>query len=182
LDASEVNIFSLLFGSAIDCILEYTNESMSVHKLQLIGPSEFRLFLGTMLLSSSFNTSVETMWQMMMLLSKDKCMSRVRYNKILNNLCGFDLNYHMILHYSGSWVDQQNKLKNLHLLEKKIFERSIEFFLDTNTSCSVLDDELIASKGEDVESKLLIDHKPGKEGPATDVISDCFFQIFWECN
>jgi hypothetical protein len=52
LDASEVNIFSLLFGLAIESILEYTNESMSVHKLQLIGPGEFCLFLGTMLLSS----------------------------------------------------------------------------------------------------------------------------------
>jgi hypothetical protein len=106
LDASEVNIFSLLFGSAIDCVLEYTNESMSVHNLQLIGPSEFRLFLGTMLLSSSFNTSVETMWEMMMLLTNDKCMTRVRYNQILNNLRGFDVNRRTILHYSGSWVDQ----------------------------------------------------------------------------
>ncbi len=63
LDASEVSIFSLLFGSAFDSILEYTNELMSVHNLQLIAPSEFHLFLGTMLLSSLFNTSVETMWE-----------------------------------------------------------------------------------------------------------------------
>jgi hypothetical protein len=42
----------------------------------------------------------------------------------------------------------------------------------------VLDDELIASKGDDVESKLLSDGKSGKEGPATDVISDCFFKLF----
>jgi hypothetical protein len=41
----------------------------------------------------------------------------------------------------------------------------------------VLDDESIASKREDVESKLLSDKKSGKEGPATDVISDSFFQI-----
>ncbi len=41
----------------------------------------------------------------------------------------------------------------------------------------MLDGELIASKGEDVESKLLSDRKSGKEGPATDVISDCFLQI-----
>jgi hypothetical protein len=42
----------------------------------------------------------------------------------------------------------------------------------------VLDDELIASKGDDVESKLLSDGKSGKEGSATDVISDCFFKLF----
>jgi len=43
----------------------------------------------------------------------------------------------------------------------------------------VLDDELISSKGEDIESKLLSDRKAGKEGPATDVISDSFFQILF---
>jgi len=160
-------------------MLEYTNESMSIHKLQLISPSEFRLFLGTMLLSSSFNASIDTMWEMMRTLSKDKCMTRERYNQILNNLRGFDMSRRMILHYTGSWDDQRNKLKNLHLLEKKIFERTIEFFFDLRSSCLVLDDELISSKGEDIESKLLSDRKAGKEGPATDVISDSFFQILF---
>ena len=46
-------------------------------------------------------------------------------------------------------------------------------------SCVVLDDELMASKGEDVESKLLSDRKSGKEGPTTDVVSDSFFQIIF---
>jgi hypothetical protein len=120
LEASEVNLFSLLIGSAFDSMLEYTNESMSIHKLQLIAPSEFCLFLGTMLLSSSFNASIDTMWEMMRTLSKDKCMTRERYNQILNNLRGFDMSRRMILHYTGSWDDQRNKLKNLHLLGKKI--------------------------------------------------------------
>jgi len=169
LEGNEVNLFSLLLGSAFDSILEFTNESMSVHKLQLVAPSEFRLFLGTMFLSSSFNASVETMWEMMRVLSKDKCMTRERYNQIMNNLRGFDMTRRMILDVSASWNDQRNKLKNLHSLEKKVFDRSIEFFFDSMNSCVVLDDELIASKGEDVESKLLSDRKSGKEGPTTDV-------------
>jgi hypothetical protein len=43
----------------------------------------------------------------------------------------------------------------------------------------VLDDELISSKGEDIESKLLSDRKAWKEGPTTDVISDSFFHILF---
>jgi len=43
----------------------------------------------------------------------------------------------------------------------------------------VLDNELISSKGEDIESKILSDWKAGKEGPATDVIFDSFFQILF---
>jgi hypothetical protein len=132
---------------------------MSIHKLQLIAPSEFHLFLGTMLLSSSFNASIDTMWEMMQTLSKDKCMTCERYNQILNNLSGFDMSRHMILHYTGSWDNQGNKLKNLHLLGGKKIERTIEFFFDSRTSCLVLDDELISSKGEDIESKLLSDRK-----------------------
>jgi len=87
-------------------MLEYTNESMSVHRLQLIAPSEFHLFLGTMLLSSSSNASIDTMWEMMWTLSKDKCMSHERYYQILNNLRGFDMSRCMILHYTGSWDNQ----------------------------------------------------------------------------
>jgi hypothetical protein len=119
LEASEVNLFSLLIGSAFYYMLEYTIESMSIHRLQLIAPSVFCLFLGTMLMSSFFNASIDIMWEMMQTLSKDKCMSHERYKQILNNLRGFDMSRRMILHYTGSWDDQQNKLKNLHLLEKK---------------------------------------------------------------
>ena len=114
-----MNLLSLLLGSAFDSILEYTNESMSVHKLQLTAPTEFHLFLGTMLLTSSFNAYIETMWEMMHILSKDKCMSHERYNQILNNLHGFDITHCMILHVAGSWADQQNKSKHCHLLEKR---------------------------------------------------------------
>jgi hypothetical protein len=44
----------------------------------------------------------------------------------------------------------------------------------------VLDDKLISPKGRDIESKLISDWKAGKEGPATDVISDSFLQILFE--
>jgi hypothetical protein len=44
-----------------------------------------------------------------MLLSKDKCMSRVRYNHIFNNLHGFDLNNHMRLHIvAPGWINETN--------------------------------------------------------------------------
>jgi hypothetical protein len=177
LETSEVNIFSLLFGQAIDSILEFTNESLSTRNLQLMSPSEFRLFLGTMLLSSSFNASVETMWDMMRSVSNSKCMSKQRYNQVLSNLRGFDVSKRMVQEVTGSWCDQRNKLRNLHFLEKRIFERTVEFFFDPETSTAVIDDELTASKGEDVETKIVTERKAGKEGPVTDVVTDCYFQV-----
>ncbi len=69
------------------------------------------------------------MWRMTELVSGNKCMRRERYNQILNNLHGFDMSKRSILQLEASWSDQQNKLSKLHMLEKKVFERSIEFFL-----------------------------------------------------
>jgi hypothetical protein len=66
----------------------------------------------------------------------------------------------------------------LSSIGKKIYECTIDFF-DSMSSYVVLDDELIASKGDDVESKMLNDRKSGMEGPTTNVISDSFFQIIF---
>jgi hypothetical protein len=63
------------------------------------------------------------------------------------------------------------------VLEKKIFERSIEFCFDNHNGCFIFDDELTASKANDVESKLLSNRKAGGEGPCSDCICDSFFQI-----
>jgi hypothetical protein len=65
---------------------------------------------------------------MMELVSANKCMRRERYNQILNNLHGFDMSKRSILQIEASWSDQRNKLNKLHMLEKNVFERTIDFF------------------------------------------------------
>ena len=53
----------------------------------------------------------------------------------------------------------------------------MELFFDTSYGGYVLDDELIASKADDVEHKILSDRKSGGEGPTCDCICDSYFQF-----
>jgi len=52
----------------------------------------------------------------------------------------------MIEDARSSWTDQMNRLYHMHNLEKKMFERSVEFFFDNRYGGYMLDDELISSK------------------------------------
>jgi hypothetical protein len=65
----------------------------------------------------------------------------------------------------------------MHSLEKKVFERSVELYFNGRYGGYVLDDELIASKAEDVEHKILSNRKSGGEGPTCDCICDSYFQF-----
>lgn len=71
MECNEINIFHLLFSNAFDSLLEYTNESLNEKKLLPLSNGEFRKFMGTLLLSSVFNTSVEKSWNLMGSLTKD---------------------------------------------------------------------------------------------------------------
>jgi hypothetical protein len=66
---------------------------------------------------------------------------------------------------------------NAHVRGKN-FERSVELFFDVRYGGYVLDDELIASKADDVEHKIISDRKSGGEGPTCDCICDSYFQFF----
>jgi len=63
------------------------------------------------------------------------------------------------------------------MLEKKVFKHSIKFFFNTRSRCYVFDDELVGSKANDLENKLISHRKYAGEGTATDCIFDTFFQI-----
>jgi hypothetical protein len=177
MECNEINIFHLLFSNAFDSLLEYTNDSLNEKKLLPLSYGEFRKFMGTLLLSSVINTSVEKSWSLMGSLTKDKHMPRERFVQILTNLRGFDMRRRIINSSSARWIDQRNTLDHLHLLEKKIFEHSIEFFFDSSYSCLVLDDEMIGSKALNVETKIVSDCKAAGEGPTCDCICDSLFQF-----
>jgi hypothetical protein len=91
--------------------------------------SDFCSSIGTILLSSVFNTSVENAWTLMGLCTSNKHMPREGFTQILTNLCGYDLRHRIINTSNSWWIDQQNTLDHLHALGKKNTERSIEFFL-----------------------------------------------------
>jgi len=75
----------------------------------------------------------------------------------------------MIEDARSSWTDQKNWLDHMHNLEKKMFEKSVEFFFDNRYGGYVLDDELISSKASDIEHKVVSDRKSGGERPPCNV-------------
>ena len=83
----------------------------------------------------------------------------------------------MIVDARSSWSDQRNQLDYMHNLEKKMFERSAEFFFDSRYGGYVLDNELISSKASDIEHKAVSDRKSGEEGPTYDCFCDSYVQL-----
>jgi hypothetical protein len=83
----------------------------------------------------------------------------------------------MIEDARSSWTDQVNWLYHMHNLEKKMFERSVEFFFDNRYGGYMLDDELISSKASDIEHKVVSDRKSGGEGPTCDCFCDSYVQL-----
>ena len=59
-------------------------------------------------------------------------------------------------------------------LEKEMFSRSIDTLLHKDNGVLVIDDELISSRANDVETKTVSQRKTGKEGPVVDCVS-CYF-------
>jgi hypothetical protein len=53
----------------------------------------------------------------------------------------------------------------------------VEFFFDSSYSYLVLDDEMIGSKAEDVETKLDSDRKAAGEEPTCNCVCNTFFQF-----
>jgi hypothetical protein len=106
-----------------------------------------------------------------------KTYGKGKFIQVLMNLRGYDVRRCIINEPNASWIDQWNTFVHLHVLEKKIFERSIEFFFDTAYSCMVLDDKMIGSKASDVESKIVSGRKAAGEAPTTDCFCDSFFQF-----
>ena len=70
---------------------------------------------------------------------------------------------------NDTWLQRGILLKELRPLEKIIFERSIKKLLNRSNRSLVIDDELISSRAQDVESTTVSNRKAGKEGP----VSDC---------
>jgi hypothetical protein len=110
-------------------------------------------------------------------LTSNKHVARERFVQVLTNLHGYDVRRRINNSSNSYWIDQQNTLDNLHLLEKKVYERLIEFFFDSTYSCIALDDEMIGSKAMDVETKLVSNTKSVGEGPTCDCLCDTFFHF-----
>ncbi len=58
-----------------------------------------------------------------------------------------------------------------------IFEHSARILFDTEHGSGVTDNELFASRAQDLENKAYSDRKTGKDGPVADCIADSLICI-----
>jgi hypothetical protein len=94
LEVNELNVFSLFLSSSLDYILEYPNELLARKGHNCTSTYEFRCFLGTFLLLSSFNFSTNLKWNLMQKITGDKAKGRDRFNELMKNLSGFETGMH----------------------------------------------------------------------------------------
>ncbi len=177
LEPTEVNVFQLLTPPAMECVLEYSNESLNLNARTPMSPSEFCLFIGTLLLTATFNLSMNHTFSIMETITGGSNLKVDRFREILHNLRGYDCSSRSTTTSAFEWDDQRNLLHNLHPLEQKMFERAVHYFFDRDYGCYVFDDELLASKAVDVELRTLSDRKAGGEGPTIDCLCDAFLQV-----
>ena len=116
---SQLSLFHLLISTAFDSIIEFTNESLNEKNLIPLSYGELRCFIGTLLMTSVFNTSVEKSWELMSLCTLNKHVSCERFIQLLTNLRGYDVRRRIINNLNACWIDQHNQLDHLHTLEKK---------------------------------------------------------------
>ncbi len=90
LEPTELNVFSLLISPALEDIIEYTNESINVTNYTPFSPSEFRRFLGTLLLSATFTLSMDQTFVLMDTVAAGSNFKLDRFREILHNLRGYE--------------------------------------------------------------------------------------------
>jgi hypothetical protein len=86
----DINLFSLLVGPTLDHLMQLTSESVNSAGLAPLGAHEFRRFISTLFLSSSFNLCVEDMFSVMDTLTGGEAMNLPRFKEILRHLRGTD--------------------------------------------------------------------------------------------
>jgi hypothetical protein len=148
-EPSELNVFIILAQNGLDNILD--NESMNLSSCPNVCTNEFHQFLGTLLLSSTFNLSMDHSFDLMEKLTGCSNVKLDHFREILHNIKRYGCSNRKEHRTSDQWSDQRNLLHNLHQLEQKLFERSTDLFFDCEYGWYVYDDELLASKATDVE-------------------------------
>jgi hypothetical protein len=114
-------------SAAMNSIIKYTNEPLMQKGTSVLTAQEFRKFLGMLPLTSDFNTSVSTTWEIMATITGDQVMIHERYVQVMSNLRGYDNHSHIIMTSIFSWIDQRSTLECSHVLEKKYLKEHWNF-------------------------------------------------------
>ena len=100
------------------------------------------------------------------------------YMNLINCTRGFGVESRGALMYNDiTWMKREKVLRRLEDVEKMILKQPISTLINTKSCVSVIDDKLIVSRENDVETKKVSNHKSRKEGLFNDCVA-CSFTSF----
>ena len=144
--------------------------------------SEFRQFLARRILRSRLRMSSEKAFQTMEFIGLQggfSIMPLARYRELMSCLSGYDVIGRSGADDDDSWFQQDRLLVKMHSIEEVLFQNSVNLLLNRKSGSLVIDDELVASRANDVEAKMLTNRKKGKEGSVSDCIACSLTNVFY---
>jgi hypothetical protein len=176
-DVNSANTVEVLISdAALVKLKEHTSQQLVRKGHTGTSTFELRRFLATKYLRSRFRVPSKESWELMKTIAVQnhfKLMPLERYNNIMTCLRGYD-----VPSRTGggngdeTWLRRRNLLRQLNPLEQSLFKESVSVLFNTRNGCLVIDDELIASRAQDVENKTLSARKTGGEGITADMIAE----------
>lgn len=170
----DVNIFIALVQPAILHLVDCTQQQLVKAREHTVTEKEMWQFVATMIFRQSFNMPKEMAFDAMAALLPDiDLLTPKHYSTLMSSLRGYDVVGRTADEGTRIWFKQSNLLRKMEDIEKLLFSQSNKILLSRRMSgvVFVLDDELVASRANDVELKTLSNRKSGKEGPVADCLS-----------
>ena len=156
-------------------IATYTSQELVRRNLPRVDAYEMRRFFAHKLLRSSYNISTKKAWEACIEPLSVKhgftLMEYERFNNILTSIRGYEVRGRSGDDGDETWLQKKNLLRRLNDLEKNVFKNAMNLF-NTESGTLVVDDELVASRATDVETKVLSEKKAGKEGTMADCLAE----------
>ena len=183
----EVNMVNsyerLLSSDAIDRVSFCTNPALVSLGHPPTNPQEFCRFLHHKNLVLRFNLSLDKAWECVMPQiaesNKFSLMALSRFKVLLHNIRGYPSEGRNGNDDKDTWLENKNSLCHINELEVAIFKPSVDVLLNKTKTGITVDDELLSSRADDVETKILTLRKMGKEGPTIDTVSDASTGIMY---
>jgi hypothetical protein len=106
LELTELNAFQLLTLPAMDCVLEYSNESLNLNGRTAMSSNEFCCFIGKLLLKVTFNLSMDHTFLTMETITVGSNIRVDWFREILYNLRGYEHSSRSTTTSTETWGDQ----------------------------------------------------------------------------
>lgn len=162
--------------------LEWANKRMSSDE-KAIEPWELKLFVAMFIFSEQMNLTTADAFELLrkhLIVEHSNLvhllLDEKRFRRIKDLLSTHSPDNDI---YDGetAWSQTVDKISKMREFENTIYEKS-RLVAITRCMCVVIDDELVSSRSQELQSKALSNRKAGKEGGKNDACADSFLRTF----